>query len=206
MKRQSLLAITLLMSSSIAAFGSLPSEEKRQSRLQNLRTHEIKQKHLNQFERAYLDAISLLEGGNTCSKFFGGVATAQVLDDFAVTIQNRLIRDARMGLVMSGPFTNISNSQTGISYRLFANAQINTIGPFYRAKVRPEDPLIPKVGSFLPNTREARVLILLHELAHLIKGNDGTWLIHDDGGNSELSKQNTQRVESQCGREIRALN
>jgi hypothetical protein len=117
-----------------------------------------------------------------------------------------LIRDARMGLIMSGPSTNISNSQTGISYRLFANAEINTIGPFYRAKVRPEDPPIPNVGSFLPNTREARVLILLHELAHLIKSNDGTWLINDDGGNAELSKQNTQRVESRCGREIRALN
>ena len=206
MKRQSLVAITLLISSWIAAFGSLPSAEKRRSRLQKLRTNEIKQQHLNQFDRAYLDVISLLEGGNTCSKFFGGVVTAQVLDNFAVTIQNTSIRDPRIGLVMSGKYTNFFDSQTGISYRLFANAQINTIGPFYRAKVRPEDPFIPNVGSFLPNTRKARVLILLHELAHLIKGPDGIWLIPDDGGNARLSRTNTQTIELRCGREIQALN
>ena len=36
---------------------------------------------------------------------------------------------------------------------------------------------VPGVGAFQPNTREARTLILLHELAHLIRGKDGRWLI-----------------------------
>jgi hypothetical protein len=203
--QQSLVAIGLLMATSIVVFGSSLSEEKRRSRLQELRTNETKRKHLNQFDRAYLDVLSLLEGGNACSNFFGGVASVQVLDNFAVTIQDGWIRDPRTGLVMSGRSTNFFDSQTGISYRLFADVKINRIGPFYKSKVRPEDPFIPNVGSFLPNTREARVLILLHELAHLIKGSDGKWLIPDDGSNSELSTRNTRTVESKCGQAIRAL-
>jgi hypothetical protein len=204
MKRHQYLAIIgLLLATSIAAFGSLPSEEKKRSRLQELRSKP--QKHLNQFDRAYLDAVSLLESGNSCSDFFGGVSSVQVFDNFAVRLKEGLIADPRMGLVMSGEIINVSNSGSGVSYRLFADAEINTIGSFYKSKVRPEDPLIPNVGSFLPNTREARILILLHELAHLIRGTDGAWLIPDDGGNAELSKQNTRTVESRCGREIRAL-
>ena len=204
MKRHQYLAIIgLLLATSIAAFGSLRSEEKKRSRLQELRSKP--QKHLNQFDRAYLDAISLLESGTTCSDFFGGVSSVQVFDNFVVRLKDRLIADPRMGLVMSGQIINVYNSRSGVSYRLFADAQINSIGAFYKSKVRPEDPLIPNVGSFLPNTREARILILLHELAHLIRGKDGTWLIPDDGGNRELSRQNTQTVESKCGREIRSL-
>jgi hypothetical protein len=204
-RQQSVIAIALLIATSIVAFGSLPSEEKQRSRLQKLRTKAPSQKHLNRFDRAYLDAISLLERGNICSEFFGGLASAQVFDNFAVTLKNGLIPDPGTSLVMSGRTVHVLNSQTGISYRLFADAEINRIGPFYKSKVRPEDPFIPNVGSFLPNTREARVLILLHELAHLIRGRDGTWLIPDDGGNPELSRKNTRTVESKCGEQIRAL-
>ena len=206
MKRQQfLIAIGLLLATSIIAFGNSLREEKQRSRLQKLRTRAAGQMHLTPLDRAYLDVISLLERGNTCGEFFGGVASSLVLDNFAVTLQNGLMRDPGTGLVMSGRATNFFDLRTGISYRLFAAAEINTIGPFYKAKIWPEDHHIPNVGSFRPNTREARVLILLHELGHLIRGRDGTWLIPDDGGNPELSRQNTQTVESKCGLEIRAL-
>ena len=145
-RQQSLIFIGLLLATSIVAFGKLPSEEKQRNRLQVLRTKTSAQKHLNQFERAYLDSISLLQRGNACGEFFGGVASAQVLDNFAITLKTELIPDPRTGLVMSGRSTDFFDSQTRISYRLFANAEINRIGPFYRAKVRPEDPLVPNVG------------------------------------------------------------
>jgi hypothetical protein len=106
---------------------------------------------------------------------------------------------------MSGLFADYVDSESGVFYRLFAEAELNTGGPFYKAKVFPAEPFVPNVGSFRPNTREARVLILLHELAHLIKGPDSTWLIPDDGGNPQLSRQNTRTVEAQCGQQIRAL-
>jgi hypothetical protein len=205
MKRQALKAIALLLATSIAAYGSSLSEEKRRNRLQMLRTEGARQIHLSRLDQAYVDAVSLLEHGHTCGEFFGEAASAQVLENLAVTLQNGLIRDPSIGLMMFGQSTNFFNSQTGISYRLFAKAEINTSGPFYKSKVWPEDPFIPNVGSFPPNTREARVLILLHELAHLIKGPDETWLIPDDGGNTELSKKNTLTVEAKCGEQIRSL-
>jgi len=204
-RQQSLIAIGLLLATSIVAFGNSPREEKQRSHLQRLRTKAAREMHLTPLDRAYLDAISLLERGNTCGEFFGGVASSQVLDNFAVTLQNGLINDSRIGLVMSGRYTHFFDAQTGISYRLFAKAEINNIGPFYKSKVRPEDPFVPDVGSFRPNTRAARALILLHELAHLIRGRDGVWLIPDDGGKPELSHRNTMTVESRCGEEIRAL-
>src|SRR5262249_53657091 len=137
--------------------------------------------------------------------FFGGAAAVQVLDSLIVTLHIEPMKDPRIGLLMWGELRTVRDARTGMTYRLFANAELNTVGPFYRSQIWPEDPLFPNVGSFPPNTREARVLILLHELGHLIKGPNGTWLIPDDGGNAGLSKQNTRMIESKCGEEIRSL-
>jgi hypothetical protein len=203
--QQPMVTIALLLATSITVLSNPSFEEKQRNRLQMVRTEAARQRHLTPLDRAYLDAFSLLERGNTCAEFFGGAASIQVLDKLAVTLQNGLINDPRIGLMMSGRFTSFFNLQTGISYRLFANAEINSGGPFYKSKVRPKDPFIPNVGSFRPNTRAARALMLLHELAHLIRGRDGVWLIPDDGGKPELSHRNTMIVESRCGEEIRAL-
>ena len=203
--QQPMVTIALLLATSITVFSNPSSEEKQRNRLQMLRTEAARQRHLTPLDRAYLDAFSLLQRGNTCGEFFGGVASIQVLDSLAVTLQNGLISDPRIGLMMSGRASNVFDSETGISYRLFADARINSSGPFYKSKVRPEDQFVPDVGSFRPNTRAARALILLHELAHLIRGRDGVWLIPDDGGKPQLSHRNTMIVESRCAEEIRAL-
>jgi hypothetical protein len=203
--QQPMVTIALLLATSITVFSNPSSEVKQRHRLQMLRTEATRQRHLTPLDRAYVDALNLLEQGNTCAEFFGGAAAVHVLDGLAVTLQNGLIKDPRTGLMMSGRSINVFDSQTGISYRLFTNAEINSSGPFYKSKVRPEDPFVPNVGSFRPNTRAARALILLHELAHLIRGRDGVWLIPDDGGKPELSHRNTMIVESRCREEIRAL-
>jgi hypothetical protein len=106
---------------------------------------------------------------------------------------------------MSGSFISLVEPQEGMPYRLFELAEINSFGAFYRSKTFPAEPFVPNVGSFRPNTKEARVLILLHELAHLIKGSDGNWLIPDDGNSPPLSRINTLTVESKCGLQIRTL-
>ena len=203
--QQPMVAIALLLATSITVFSNPSFEEKQRNHLQMLRTEAARKRHLTPLDRAYLDALSLLQRGNTCGEFFGGEASVQVLDGLAVTLQNGLIKDPRTGLMMSGRPSNVFDSETGISYRLFADAKINSSGPFYKSKIRPEDPFVPDVGSFRPNTRAARALMLLHELAHLIRGKDGVWLIPDDGGKPELSHRNTMTVESRCGEEIRAL-
>jgi hypothetical protein len=205
MKWWPLLAIALLLAIATSALGKSLSEQKQRSRLTKLRTADVKTMHLSLLEHAYLDTFRVLSGDNQCNQFFGGTGSRQVLDELVIRLQIRPMGDSRIGIRMSGTFTVQVEPQEGLSFRLFEQADINGYGAFFRAKTFPADPLVPNVGSFLPNTREARVLILLHELAHLIKGSDGTWLIPDDGSNPQLSHLNTATVESKCGQQIRAL-
>lgn len=157
-------------------------------------------------EQAFEDAISILSENNSCSRFYGDTKTAaEVLRRLSTQFQLHLLRDSRTGIEMSGNFTYFDQTEKHGGYRLFAAATINTRGPFFKAKVFPVEPYVPPIGSFLPNTREARVLMLLHELAHLVKGQDGNWLIPDDGNAPALSKQSTALIESQCRAQILSL-
>jgi hypothetical protein len=157
--------------------------------------------------KAYLDAFNILKQDNSCSRFFGGSnAVEDVLGQLIAQLQHERIQDNRVGIRMSGVFVSFDKSEKGFSYRLFAQAKINTIGPFYKAKSFPEEDFVPGVGSFMPNTREARVLILLHELAHLLVAPDGRWLIPDDGNNPKQSALNTKLIESKCKDQIRSLS
>jgi hypothetical protein len=197
-------AIALLMISSVSGMAGVSAEEKRE-RLRILRTDSSRKASLKPLDRAYLDAFTVLGQQNTCSEFFGSHTAQGVLEALVIELREERMNDATTGIRMSGPFTSFANAGEGISYRLFARAELNTEGPFCKAKVFTAEPFVPNVGSFQPNTREVRVLILLHELAHLIQGRNGTWLIPDDGGNPQLSRQNTSTVESRCGVQIRNL-
>ncbi|PWT80513.1 MAG: hypothetical protein C5B44_05285, partial [Acidobacteria bacterium] len=183
----SAIAVVLLSTVCVATFGKPLCEKERLNRLRTLHAKLMTLSNLNRLERAYVDATLILRGQNSCSEFFGGATSAEVLEDLVIRLQNVPMKDPGVGILMSGQSINLYNPETGTSYRSFAEAQINNFGPFYRSKVHPEDPLVPHIGSFLPNTREARVLILLHELGHLIKGPEGRWLIPDDGRNQGLS-------------------
>ena len=202
--QRQLFAIALLTITSVSGMAGVSAEEKRE-RLRMLRTESFRKVSLTPLDRAYLDAFTVLEHQNTCSEFFGGHTAQDVLDLLVIELREERMNDARIGIRMSGPFTSFANAGEGISYRLFARAELNTEGPFCKAKVFTAEPFVPNVGSFQPNTRQVRVLILLHELAHLIQGRNGTWLIPDDGGNPQLSSRNTSTVESRCGVQIRNL-
>jgi hypothetical protein len=154
-------------------------------------------KSVSALEQAHQDTLSILSTDNSCSRFFPRTA-GQVLIRLISQLQIHPMRDSRIGIEMSGPFTYFEHSETKVGYRLFANATINSRGPFFQNKVSRSEPAVPRVGSFLPNTREVRVLILLHELAHLVKGSDGKWLIPDDSIAPALSLRNTELIESQC--------
>jgi hypothetical protein len=128
-----------------------------------------------------------------------------ILDEFVIRLRAQTILDTRIGLRMSGRFIIRLEPNENIEYRLFEFIHLNTVGPFFRAKAFPSETYVPKMGTFAPNTRGARALIMLHELAHLIKRRDGSWLIPDDGQNVQLSRINTMTVEARCGEQIRAL-
>lgn len=49
------------------------------------------------------------------------------------------------------------------------------------------------------------MLILLHELGHVMKGKDGKLLLPDDGKSEELSRNNSRKIEEVCGDQIKGL-
>jgi hypothetical protein len=110
-----------------------------------------------------------------------------------------------VGMRMWGTQVEVSNEKTKTSYRLFDKVSINNNGPFYRKRALPSDLPVPGIGTFEANTNEVRVLMFLHELGHAIKGQDGNWLLPDDGKSEDLSRQNSQKIENVCGAQIKGL-
>ena len=106
---------------------------------------------------------------------------------------------------MSGATVNGFNLTTKTKYRLFDKVSINRNGPFYRRKYFISQPSVSGVGRFEPNTKEARVLMFLHELGHVIQGQGGDWLLPDDARDEALSRDNTRKIENVCGNQIKNL-
>ena len=155
---------------------------------------------------AYYDTLSVLKVTGPCSDFFGGTSAAvEVFDSLMGKITRHYLSTA-VGIRMSGPLTSVINSRTKNTYRLFHEVSINMNGPFYKRKMSNADRTIQGIGSFPPNSREVRVLMLLHELGHLIKGPEGKWLLPDDGNDEDLSRANSEKIEDICGKQIRGLS
>ncbi len=156
------------------------------------------------FREAYYDTLSILNGSNECSEFFGGSSKSVVVFDDLMARVNKEMFPSSIGIRMSGPITNVSSLTTKTKYRLFDKVSINYNGPFYRHRSSDSQPSINGVGTFPANTREVRVLMLLHELGHVVEA-DGKWLLPDDGLDADLSRSNTRKVENVCGSQIRSL-
>lgn len=154
---------------------------------------------------AYYDTLSILGTSNRCSDFFGGTASVGIFNDLIGRVRKDYV-SASIGMKMSGEIVDVFNASTRKAYRLFDNVSLNVNGPFYRRRVSRAEPSAPRMGSFEPNTREARVLIFLHELGHVVKGSDGKWLLPNDGDNEPLSRRNSDTIENICGDEINGLS
>ena len=156
-------------------------------------------------EKAYLDAYTILKEDNSCSRFYSGPsaisALNQLVENLTPTYFNRAI-----ALRMRGTTIWVQNNRTGRSYRLFEKAEVNLSGSFYKGNYFASEPRTPVIGSFQPNTREARVTILLHELGHLLTKPNKEWLLPDDGADPEISRQNTNRVIDACRDQIMGLS
>lgn len=158
------------------------------------------------YRTAYMDAYRILSEENQCSGFYGGPSAAlSVFNPLMSQLRTDFDPDSTIGISMSGPVTYIDDKRTGRSYRLFAEAKINLNGPFYKNKSVFLNRPVASVGSFPPNTREARVLLLLHELGHLVQGPEKHWLLPNDGDDVRLSVRNTKTVQTQCDKQIREL-
>jgi hypothetical protein len=161
-------------------------------------------KKLNEVQKAYLDSYCILSQRNSCSDLFGGPPAINALNGLVKQIKPTYL-DKGFVIKMGGKTVMIQDYQTGFLYRLFEKTEVNLLGPFYQGNAGPNQPLMSKIGRFEPNTREARVTVLLHELGHLV-AKDGDWILPDDGYNPSVSEANTARIVAVCGEQIRNLH
>jgi hypothetical protein len=155
---------------------------------------------------SYADAFRVLGEDSSCSRFYGGPRLAlTVLNSLALQLKRRALGNGPVGIRMSGDYTIYRDGSARGTYRLFGEAFINTNGPFLMRVVIPHTPRM-QVGRFPAETRQAKALLLLHEVGHLVLAPGGSeWLLPDDGGDARLSERNTQAVESQCLKQLLAL-
>lgn len=153
---------------------------------------------------AYYNALSILSTNNQCSDFFGGPSAMTVLNLLVVQARKDYFSNT-IAMRMHGETINGHDARTNTRYRLFTKVSINGNGPFYKRGNGRSERWITGVGSFDANTEEVRVLILLHELGHLIRRSDGQWLLPDDGGNDQLSRKNSRQIEEVCRDEFKRL-
>ena len=156
-------------------------------------------------KQAYSDVFKILSHQNPCSSFYGGPhAATTVLNNFVVLVQAEpMLRQVTFQMV--GTPRLLRDPATGASYRLFDRTLVNTNGSFYQRRVEIMHEYPADIGSFAPGSRQARALILLHELGHLIQDANGAWLIPDDGHNGPQSKANTLRVQQACRVQLETL-
>lgn len=158
---------------------------------------------LSQLDKAYLDAFTILNDDNECSRMYGGRPAIMALNELVKELKPTYL-NRNTGVRMSGGTTTIQHNPTGFMFRVFEKAELNLNGAFYRGNFFYE-PRVPSIGVYQPNTREARVALLLHELGHLVRGVDKKWLLRDDGESAEISRDNTSRVINACGKQIQGL-
>ena len=157
-------------------------------------------------ESVYYNTLAILSTSNSCSDFFGGPATATEVFSLLMRQVRKDNLSPSIAMRMHGETISARNSRLNAHYRLFTKVSINTNGPFFRKAYFRSEATIFGVGTFGPNTREVRLLILLHELGHLIQGPDGHWLLPDDGGNEQRSRDNSLKIEKVCSQQISSVN
>jgi len=162
---------------------------------------------LTKIDKTYLDVYAILSEKNSCSRFFGGSTIATVvLNLLYPNLKEKMLEQNEVGIMMTGAVTTGMDSESGLSFRLFEKAVINLKGPFFQSYNPNTRKLFNKVGEFAPNTREARVVMLLHELGHLTRTANGQWLLPNDGGDLHQVIANTNMVLEQCNGQVKALS
>jgi hypothetical protein len=162
---------------------------------------------LNAIDKTYIDAYTILRERNSCSRFFGGsYISTVVLNLLYPKLKKTTLDQNEIGIIMSGSTTVGKDMQTGIGFRLFDNAIINLKGPFFQNFNLKLHKFFHNIGDYPPNSREARVIMLLHEMGHLLPGSGAHWLLPDDGGNVPQVMANTATILNQCNEQVKSLS
>lgn len=197
--KRTIVILVILLAAPIAFAGSPPINLRVTPRIAVAIASKDDRK-LNDLDKAYLDAFTILRDDNVCSRLFGGPAAIEALNELMRVVRPAYL-DRHIAVRMSGPTTQFRNAVSGFSFRVFEKAEINREGSFYRGNALSTQ-RIPLIADFQPNTRQTRVTLLLHELGHLVRGADKQWLLSDDGHDLALSAKNTKYVVDVCRDEI----
>jgi len=161
------------------------------------------ERKLNDLDKAYLDAFTILRDDNSCSRLYGGTGAIEALNELMRVLRPAYL-DRHIAVRMSGQTTIYRNAVSGFTFRMFEKAELNMVGSFYRGNT-PTERRVPFVADFQPNTRRTRVALILHELGHLVRGADKKWVLLDDGHDLELSARNTVLVVDACRDQIESV-
>ncbi len=200
--KRTILILVVLLAAPIAFAGSPPANLRITPRIAMAIASKDDRK-LNDLDKAYLDAFTILRDDNACSRLYGGPAAIEALNELMRVVRSSYL-DRHIAVRMSGPTIAYRNAETGFSFRMFEKAEINKEGSFYRGNA-PSQQRVPPIANFQPNTRQTRVTLLLHELGHLVRGADKQWLLSDDGHDLDLSAKNTKYVVDVCRDEIESV-
>ena len=157
-------------------------------------------KKFSLIDRAYLDAFTILNDDNECSRLFGGRFSISALNEFVQRLKPTYL-DRNVAIRMSGSTSTMQSNKTGFLFRVFEKAEVNLDGSFFKNTAHSAI-----VSNYQPNTRETRVVVLLHELGHMVRSPENGWLLPDDGTDRSLSTENTHRVVSACRKQIESLS
>jgi hypothetical protein len=187
------------------------------------------------FREAMDTAKQLLQGNSACSQFYGGAGLdalgeiEKFVDAAGASAFGPIGDNSDTGIEMKVPTLTSPDTTPITQANLYAAVSpekviINTNGAFIR-KIAIGSAKLPRFGNYPPGSLKSRVLQLLHEAGHLvITDSYPTFqsiimgkktrryrmyrLIHllpIDGGKSNLSKQNTDKVLGACRAQIDAL-
>ncbi len=156
--------------------------------------------------QAYLDAYRVLSRENSCSAFYGGPASSvAVLNRLAASARKGTLEAEGVGIRMAGEITYGRDNRTGARFRLFERVTLNSRGVFYNGHLFQTGRAAGEPNALPLGARGLRVTLLLHELAHLLEGPDGRWLIPNDGGDLRQSTLNTRAVLARCAEQVGGL-
>jgi hypothetical protein len=165
--------------------------------------------------RAREQVIDILQDGNACAAWFqqADPDPAEVFRSLHFELEMREppyvygMKDSELGQLLKHPWAARSIENGGRNSTILLNAG----GPFFNRTAvvlqldpggmlaRPDGIRLLTISSYVGNTPEAQITILLHELGHIIGR-----LPEDDDSLDGRSSRNTSEVQRHCKAETRA--
>jgi RHS repeat-associated protein len=171
------------------------------------------QNQQNLINTTVLQVAQIFSVSNDCTTFFCGAGSVgwnvaqEALTELATRLRPGRAGSADVGIQLNPPWVDYIKGS--MHYRVPKDGVVNDVGAFLATFNMLARRRNYPIGGYQPNTTRARVLMLLHEVAHLLydPAAPSNPLIPDDNQttNSGQSVRNTETVKRACKTEIEKL-